>query len=147
MLMSRTVLHLAISILGASCYTEIKPPNYHFMRTVKQQAALDSSLKTTILLSPKNYSFGAIKASGKLVGSFKIINKGSIDFNIVSLNSNCNYIKTFYGNVSTIHPHDSLIINYEINTAHIKGTFKNTIIAVGNCQYGNQTYCFEGFLY
>ena len=145
--MSRTVFHLAISILWVSCYSETKPPNNQFMRTVRQQAALDSSLKTTIKLNPKKYSFGAIKAPQKLMGSFKIINNGNIDFNIVSLNSNCNYIEAFYGDAKTIHPHDSLTVNYEMNTAHIRGAFRNTIIAVGNCQYGNQTYCFEGILY
>ena len=127
-----------------SCYTETKKPDYKFMNKVKQQSLLDSSLRTTISITPKKYYFGNLQNVEKLKGSFYIKNTGKIDFKIVDIKSNCNCIKTTYPDIKIIQPYDSILVKYEINTKDQKGAFQNSIIAIGNCQYGNQTYYFEG---
>lgn len=136
-----------IAIFLTSCYTETKKPDYKFMNKIKEQSSLDSSLKTTISLTPKKYYFGKIKKTNKLDGSFYIKNFGKIDFDIVSIKSNCDCIKVVYNDTKVIHPNDSLIIKYEMTTKNMTGVFQNTIIAIGNCQNGNQTYYFEGSFY
>lgn len=145
--MNKLILFLTVSILATACYTETKKPDYKFMNTVKRQALLDTSLKTTILITPKKYYYGGIPTAKKLEGSFYVKNIGNKDFNIISIKSNCDCIKTSYPDMKIIHPNDSLKINYEMNATNIKGVFKNSIIAIGNCQYGNQTYYFEGTIY
>jgi hypothetical protein len=117
------------------------------MNTIKAQAALDSSLKTTIEIVPKKYYFGAIKQSNSLNGYFFIKNTGNINFNIVSIKSNCDCIKTSYAETKFIKPNDSLKVEYQMNIADQKGQINNSIIAIGNCQFGNQTYYFEGSIY
>lgn len=117
------------------------------MNTIKEQAALDSSLKTTIEIVPKKYYFGGIKQSISLSGYFFIKNTGKINFNIVSIKSNCDCIKTSYTETKFIKPYDSLKVEYQMNIADQKGQINNSIIAIGNCQFGNQTYYFEGSIY
>lgn len=130
-----------------SCYTETKKPDYKFMNKIKQQSYLDSSSKTTISINPKKYYFGRVKSASILRDSFFIKNIGPIDFNIVDIKSNCDCIETIYRATKVIHPNDSLLIKYEMNTKNLNGSFQNSIIAIGNCQYGNQTYYFEGSFY
>ncbi len=145
--MSRLFSVIAMTFLLTSCYTETKKPDYKFMNQIKEQSFLDSSLKTTISLTPKKYYFGKVKNTDKLEGSFYIKNLGQIDFNIVSIKSNCDCIKTMYTDTKTIHPNDSLLIKYQMITKNLKTSFQNSIIAIGNCQNGNQTYYLEGFFY
>ena len=145
--MNRLLLVIAMTFLLTSCYTETKKPDYKFMNKIKQQSLLDSSLMTIISLIPKKYYFGKIKNTDKIEGSFWIKNLGQVDFNIVSIKSNCECIKTTYLDTKTIHPNDSLIIKYQMITKNLKANFQNSIIAIGNCQNGNETYYFEGFFY
>jgi hypothetical protein len=142
--MKRFSFLATIVIFLASCYTETKKPDYEFMNEVKQQSLLDSSLRTTILINPKKYYFGRVKNTDTLKGSFFVKNTGTIDFNIISIKSNCDCIKTIYPKIKIIQPNE---IKYEMNSKDLKGGFQNSIIAVGNCQYGNQTYYFEGSFY
>lgn len=136
-----------ILILFSSCYTETKKPNYKFMNSIKQQSFLDSSLQTKIKLIPKEFNFGNIKNGDSLHGYFYIKNVGKRNFNIVSIKSNCDCIKTDYNETAFIKPDDSIKIEYRMNIAHRKGLFSNTIIAIGNCSNGNATYLFEGNIY
>jgi hypothetical protein len=145
--MNRLLTIILVTFLLTSCYTETKKPNYKFMNKVKQQSLLDSSLRTTISITPKKYYLGELKVTEKLEGSFSIKNTGTIDFQIVDIKSNCDCIKTTYPNIKIIRPNDSILVKYEMNTKGIKGAFQNSIIAIGNCQYGNQTYYFEGSFY
>lgn len=132
-----------LSVVFSSCYTEIKKPDYDFMNKIRQQVNLDSSLKTTIEIIPRKYDFGKRKFSQKLTGSFYIKNIGSISFNPISIKSNCDCIVTKY-EAKSIEPMDSLKVEYEINTKSQAGYISNTIVAIGNCQFGNQTYRLEG---
>ena len=138
---------ILIMFFLASCYTETKKPDYKFMNKVKQQSLLDSSLKTTISINPKKYHFGKLNSAEKLRGSFYITNTGKIDFQIVDIKSNCDCITATYSDIKLIHPSDSILVNCVMNTKDLKGVFQNSIIAVGNCQYGNQTYYFDGSFY
>jgi hypothetical protein len=114
------------------------------MNIIKTQSELESSLKTTIEVVPKEYHFGDIKKSNSLKGYFFIKNTGKINFNIVSIKSNCDCIKTNYTVTKFIKPNDSLKIEYQMNITDRKGQISSSIIAIGNCQFGNQTYYFEG---
>jgi len=145
--MKHLFLLLTVSTCITPCYTETKKPDYNFMKQVKQQSLLDSSLRTTISINPKKYYFGKVKSAVNLKDSFFIKNLGKIDFQIVDIKSNCDCIKTMYTDTKVIHPNDSLLVRYEMITKDLKGTFQNSIIAIGNCQYGNQTYYFEGSFY
>ena len=145
--MRQIFILLLVTTCIISCYTETKKPDYKFMNKVKEQSLLDSSLKTTISITPKKFYFGNLKATDKLNGSFYIKNIGKIDFQIVGINSNCDCIKTTYNDIKVIRPYDSLLIKYEMATKNLKGSFQNSIITIGNCQYGNQTYYFEGSFY
>jgi hypothetical protein len=117
------------------------------MNKIKELSKLDSSLLTTIILSPKKQYYGKIKHTDKLRGSFYIKNSGAIDFNIYSIKSNCDCIQVEYTDTKIIHPNDSLLVKYQMQTKNISGNFQNTIIAIGNCKNGNQTYYFEGSFY
>lgn len=117
------------------------------MNSIKQQSFLDSSLQTNIKLIPKEFNFGNIKKGKSLNGYFYIKNEGKINFNIVSIKSNCDCIKTIYKEVAFIKPNDSIRIEYRMNIADRKGLFSNTIIAIGNCPNGNATYLFNGNIY
>jgi hypothetical protein len=117
------------------------------MNTIKQQSFLDSSLQTKIKLIPKEFNFENIKKGDSLNGYFYIKNVGKRNFNIVSIKSNCDCIKTIYKEIAFIKPDDSIKIEYRMNIADRKGLFSNTIIAIGNCPDGNATYLFEGNIY
>ena len=145
--MIRQISILAFFIIFTSCYTETSKPDYEFMNTIKAQASLDSSLKTTIEIVPKKFHFGTIKKSDSLYGYFFIKNTGKINFNIISIKSICSCIKTTYENTKTIKPNDSLKIQYKMNIVDQVGPISNSIVAIGNCQYGNQTYLFDGSIY
>ncbi|MEO7044122.1 MAG: DUF1573 domain-containing protein [Ferruginibacter sp.] len=138
---------LYVSLLFASCYTKTKKPDYKFMNLVRQQASLDSIQRTKISLSPKQYYFGKLKTTNELKGHFIIKNIGSIDFNINSIKSNCDCIQTIYSGTKIICPNDSLEVKYILNNKGLSGRFQNSIVVIGNCQYGNQTYYFEGTFY
>lgn len=145
--MKQAVIFSIIAIILSSCYTKQNKPDYDFMKKIKELELLDSNQKTKILISPKKYYFGKLNPTNIIKGSFYIKNIGQRDFNYVSIKSNCNCIKTTYQDIKAIHPNDSLLINYEMNTKKTKGLFQNTIIAIGNCQFGNQTFYFEGNIY
>lgn len=134
---------LSVTVL-MSCYSKLRQPDNDFTNTIKKQASLDSSLTTTLEIIPKKYYFGSLKPTKSLSGSFCIRNIGKNDFQIVSIKSNCNCISTKYGQKKIIYPGDSLKVKYEMNTSDLRGIFQNTVIVIGNCQYGNQTYYFEG---
>jgi Protein of unknown function (DUF1573) len=138
---------LLLYLIQFGCYTETKKPDYQFMKSVKQQSQLDSSKKTTIEITPKKYFFGKKKHDEDFTGFFWIKNKGSINFNIVSIESNCDCIKTEYTQTDFIPPGDSLKISYQLNIQNQRGLISNSIIAVGNCQYGNQTFYLEGSIF
>lgn len=112
------------------------------MNNIRQQASLNTSLKTTIEI-PRKYDFGKKKFFEKLPGTFYIINIGRTNFIPISIKSNCDCIVTKY-EVKAIEPNDSLKVEYEINTTSQAGCISNTIVAIGNCQFGNQTYFVEG---
>jgi len=144
-IMNRQLIILGFLTIFTSCYTETKKPDYKFMNTIKTQATLDSTLKTTIEIIPKKYYFGSIKQSNSINGHFFIKNTGQINFNIISIKSNCNCIKTNYAEMKFIKPNDSLKVEYQMNVTDVKGQINTSIIAIGNCQFGNQTYYLEGF--
>ena len=138
---------LYVLLLFTSCYTKIKKPDYKFMQLVKEQSSLDSAKKTKILLSPNQYYFGKVKAIKELTGHFIVKNTGPIDFNIISIKSNCNCIQTIYTDAKIIHIHDSVEVKYIMNAENLSGHFQNSIVVIGNCQNGNKTYYFEGTFY
>jgi hypothetical protein len=129
--------------LLTSCYTETQPPDYKLMKSIHLQAALDSSLKTTIELQPKKYFFGERRNIKTFTGSFVIKNKGPQPFKIAGIQSNCDCIFTRYDK-NEIAPADSLKVSYEIDVRNSHGLIRNSIIAIGNCQFGNQTFYLEG---
>ena len=134
-----------LSILFASCYTKTKKPDYAFMNTVKQQAALDSTKRTTIEIIPRKYYFGYKKKSETLKGFFYVKNVGKIHFNLLSIRPDCDCIVTDC-NSKNILPNDSIKISYEINIKNKQGLISNSIVAIGNCQFGNQTFYLEGII-
>jgi hypothetical protein len=134
---------LFLSVLLVSCYTKIKEPEYDFMNKIKEQAGLGPLLKTRIELQPRKYMFNKKRFGEKLTGSFYIKNVGNIDFNAAAITSNCECIKTEYETV-TIKPDDSLRVNYEVDVNGQSGYITSSIVVVGNCQFGNQTYFIEG---
>ena len=134
---------ILVSILFSSCYTVLQKRDDDFINQIKQQQALDSTLKTTIELNPAKVFFGNRKNSDKLTGSFYIKNNGSQDFNLLTIKANCHCIDTDYTR-TTIGPNDSLKISYIVDLKNKKGVISNTIVAIGNCQYGNQTFLIEG---
>ena len=136
---------LMLSILFASCYTKTKKPDYAFMNTVKQQAALSPTKRTTIEIIPKTNYFGYKKSSEKLKGFFYVKNVGKINFNLCSIRPDCDCIVTDY-NPKNILPNDSIKISYEININNKQGLISNSIVAIGNCQFGNQTFYLEGII-
>lgn len=117
------------------------------MQLVREQSSLDSTQKTKITLSPKEYYFGKVKTTNELKGYFIVKNTGPIDFNIISIKSNCDCIQTIYADRKIIHPNDSLDVKYIMNAQNLSGLFQNSIVVIGNCQSGNQTYYFEGTFY
>ena len=134
---------LLASIFFASCYTKTQKPDYAFMHTVKQQAALDATKRTTIEIIPKKYFFGYRKNSEKLKGFFYVKNVGKINFNLISISPDCDCIVTD-SNSQYILPNDSIKIGYQINIKNKRGLIRNSIVAIGNCQFGNQTFYIEG---
>lgn len=78
------------------------------MNTIKKQAALDSSLKTSIEIYPKKVFFRAKKNSGKVEGYFFIKNTGKIDFNILSIKSNCDCVTSQFGSAEKIEPNSNI---------------------------------------
>ncbi len=138
---------IAVVTLFCSCHTETKKTSYNIITSIKEQNSIDSSLKTTIVISPKKYFYKTSKNTKKVEGQFFIRNTGRIDFNIVAITSNCICIKTTYKNVKVIPPGDSLIVKYEMKIIDPERDLKNSIIAIGNCQFGNQTYYFEGSIF
>jgi Protein of unknown function (DUF1573) len=138
---------IAVVTLFCSCHTETKIPSYNIITSIREQNSIDSSLKTTIVISPKKYFYKTTKNTNKVEGQFSIKNTGRIDFNIVAITSNCDCIKTTYKDVKVIPPGDSLTIKYEMTIINSERDLKNSIIAIGNCQFGNQTYYFEGSIF
>jgi len=136
-------LLLFLSLLFTSCYSEIQKPDYDFINQIKQQAELDSDLTTTIELNPSKVSFGKLNTAKKLTGSFYIKNNGTKDFNLLNIKADCHCIDTDFTR-TTIGPNDSLKIRYIVDLKNKKGFISNTIVAIGNCQYGNQTFLIEG---
>ena len=134
-----------LSILFASCYTKTKKPDYAFMNLVKQQATLSPTKRTTIEIIPKRNYFGYKKSSEKLKGFFYVKNVGKINFNLRSIRPECDCIVTDY-NSKNILPNDSVKISYEININNKQGLISNSIVAIGNCQFGNQTFYLEGII-
>ena len=127
----------------SSCYTETLKPDYEFMNRIKQQASLDPSFKTRLELKPAKYFFGNKANSDSLSGSFAIRNIGTKPFHAVSIKSNCDCVKVSY-QPAIILPDDSLTINYEIDIKNRNGLISSTIVVIGNCQFGNQTFYMEG---
>jgi hypothetical protein len=113
------------------------------MNTVKQQAALDSTKRTTVEIIPRKYYFSYKKNSENLKGFFFIKNVGKVNFNLLSIRPDCDCVVTDY-NAKKILPNDSIKISYEINIKKKVGLISNSIVAIGNCQFGNQTFYIEG---
>ena len=113
------------------------------MQDVKQQAALDETRRTTIELIPKKYFFGYRKNSDKLKGFFYVKNVGKTNFNLLSISPDCDCILTD-SNSKNILPNDSIKIRYQVNIKNKRGLIRNSIVAIGNCQFGNQTFYIEG---
>jgi len=116
------------------------------MNEIKNEASLDSLSKTTILLVPKVFDFGKLKTTDNLKSFFFVKNTGKIDFNIKAITANCDCVTTKYRKTEFIHPGDSLKIEYNMNFRGQVGQITNSIIAIGNCQFGNQTYIFKGII-
>lgn len=135
--------YLLILIPFISCYTETKKPDYHFMNIIKQQADLAPTLKTQIELRPAKYFFGTKKNSERITGFFYIKNAGDNIFNAISIQSNCDCITVDYPS-KEILPNDSIQVKYEVNIKNSAGLISNSIVVIGNCQYGNQTFYLEG---
>jgi hypothetical protein len=134
-------------ILLSSCHTEIKKPDYKFMNKIKQLSFLDSSLKTDLVISPQKQYFGNIKNGEEVKGKFWIKNIGKIDFIFYSLKPDCDCISIEYSKTQALKPNDSLKVLYKLNNVETQGIFSHTIVAVGNCQFGNQTFYFEGTIF
>ena len=134
-----------LSILFASCYTKTKKPDYAFMKTVKQQVALSPTKRTAIEIIPKRNYFGYKKNLEKLKGCFYVKNVGKINFKLIAIRPDCDCIVTDY-NPKNILPNDSIKISYEINIKNKQGLISNSIVAIGNCQFGNQTFYLEGII-
>ena len=126
-----------------SCYTKTSKPDYNFMNSIKQQARLDSTIRTTIEISPKKYYFGIRKNSEKLKGFFYIRNTGNYKFNMLAIRADCACIK-IGSSLNFIKPGDSLKVIYEVDFTNMRGATSHTIVAIGNCAFGNQTFYMEG---
>lgn len=113
------------------------------MNIVKQQAELAPTLKTQIELKPAKYFFGSMKNSERLTGFFFIKNTGDNIFNPISIQSNCTCITVDYPS-KEILTNDSMMVKYEVNIKNTTGLISNSIVTIGNCQYGNQTFYLEG---
>ena len=73
-------------------------------------------------------------------------NTGNKKFQIVTIQSNCYCIQTeYYG--KEILPGDSLVVKYKVNVKNQKGFIQNSIIAIGNCPFGNQTFYIDGSIF
>lgn len=138
-------MSILITIL-VSCWSEKSKPDTNFMNLVKQQSSLDSILKTKILIYPKKVELGTIQATKKIEGNFWIKNIGGIDFNLVNLWTDCDCCKTEPITQKTICPQDSLNIRYSIDIQNGEKYISHAIVAVGNCQFGNQTYTIQAFI-
>lgn len=132
-----------IALFFSSCYTKTKKPDYAFMELIKQQAAIDSGKRTIIEITPRKYYFGSRKKSEKLQGFFYIKNKGKMNFRILAIRPDCDCIITDF-QTKNIAPNDSLKINYVVDISNRLGFISNSIVAIGNCQFGNQTFYMEG---
>lgn len=137
---------LFILVLFISCYTKNKKPDYDFMNKIKEQAGLDSTLKTQVELRPAKYFFGTKKNSEQLSGFFYIKNVGDNIFNPISIQSNCDCVAVDYI-PKAIMPNDSLKVTYKMAIKNRTGFISNTIVAIGNCQFGNQTFYLEGTIF
>lgn len=137
---------LFILILFISCYIKTKKPDYDFMNQIKQQANLDSSLKTQVKLRPAKYFFGKKNNSEQLSGVFYIKNVGSHIFNPISIQCNCDCIAVHYMS-KAIMPNDSLKVTYVVAIKTRTGFISHSIVVIGNCQYGNQTFYLKGTIF
>lgn len=133
---------LLLTILLDACYTKTKHPDYNFMSTVAQQAALDSGLMTTIELSPAKFYFGKIRDADSLNGYFFIKNTGQRLFNIQSFYTGCSCIR-LHSVEKMVEPGDSMAVYYTMKLPNKKGVKANSIVVIGNCPAGNKTYYFE----
>jgi hypothetical protein len=134
---------LSILFLFASCYTVTQKRDDDFLHMIKLQAELDSVFKTSIELKPKKVFFGKRKNSEQLTGFFYIKNTGHINFNLLAIKANCDCIDTDF-KTTRIAPNDSIKILYQVHLKNRTGFISNSIVAIGNCQFGNQTFLLEG---
>ena len=139
-------LGLLISGLITSCWSENSKPDTEFMKKIEFQSSLDSSLKTTIELSPKKVNLGSISRNRIVNGSFLIKNKGDKDFNILEIKPNCDCIKIKYTNILIIKSNDSLLVNYSLDIHNYDRFISESIVVIGNCQFGNQTFIIQAFI-
>ena len=78
-----------------------------------------------------------------MAGFFYIKNTGKRRFNLLSLKSNCGCLSLNYHS-KEIQPNDSLKVVYVMNVGNKTGLISNSIVAIGNCQFGNQTFYIAG---
>lgn len=128
-----------------ACYTQTSKPDYIFMNMIKQQSTLDSNKRTTIEINPKKFYFGNLKSGDKLKGFFYIRNTGNLDFNLLAIRPDCACVK-ISPVITAIVPGDSLKINYELDLTSELGLISHSIVVIGNCSFGNQTFFMEGII-
>ncbi len=138
--------YLIITVLLCSCWSERTKPDSEFMKLIELQASLDSSQKTTIRIAPKKVNLGVINRTKKIAGSFWIKNIGDIDFNILELRSNCDCCKIEFNDSNTIKANDSLEVKYTIKIRNNDDYISQSIVVIGNCQFGNQTFLIQAFI-
>ena len=134
---------LVLPFFLTACYTKTSKPDYNFMNSIKLQDALDSNKRTAIEINPKKYYFGIRKNNEKLKGFFYIRNTGDFKFNILALRADCVCIK-INKSLNYIKPGDSLKVIYEVDFTNMLGATSHSIVAIGNCAFGNQTFYMEG---
>jgi len=106
----RKIIIIVITIFFlTSCWTRHNPIDSNLLSMIEQQAALDSTKKTTIEISPKKKFMGRVERTKTIDDHFWIKNTGNIDFNIIAIVSPCNCVAIkFIDNI--IKPNDSLIV-------------------------------------
>ena len=141
-----TIVVIIASGLITSCWHEQSKPDTVFMKTIEQYSTLDSSLKTIIELRPRKVNLGTISRNKIIEGSFSIINKGNKNFNIFEIKPNCDCLSLSYNDTKIIRPHDSLLVKYVLDVHSYYKLISQSIVVIGNCQFGNQTFIIQAFV-
>ncbi len=129
----RSLFYILLSLTFFSCKKVSTVERPTFLDKVNYYAALDSTKRTEVVLSPRVvYIEDLLKEN-----FFYVKNQGTIPFIIDSIfPPNCGCITVSYTK-KRVNPNDSIKIDFFVN-GELKSS--NAIVVVGNCNFGNQTF-------